>query len=531
MIISNLNHSMKFVLLTAIFVFSSFITVTPVNAASLSASINNAPNNIKLSADAPADWIHWGYVPIELDRKAGVAQQITDYVVVGGADPGGAEDLATGYSWNDGLSPAVNISGTRTGKRVFQVGRGFEFTVPADSTRKKLRVYVGANRAQGKLTASLNDGSGATYSTFITDKTSRSSHVVMLNFKANSAGKKLTVKYVVSARHASKGAYITLESAALENIGGGGGSAVTGTSAVAPSNINLTSVGKVDWVHWGRISDEPWDRRAGVTPLIGLLEKVGHEVSPIPTVSNVAYSWTGGKPSSSVSNTKTSLRIFDRNKGFKITAPADTTTRTFKVYLGLIGNTWGKITATLSDGSRPAYTTTLKNSSGQTTYELTLKYQAASQGKKIIVTYERANNRTFRSGITLGGAKLFGPSTGGGSTGGGTGGGSTGGGTTSNKAPTLASISSQSIVEGDLLTVPVKASDADSAGVSLSQTNTLPGKPNILSDFGNGIGELSWTPSIGDAAGSPYSVTVTATDSEGATAKRLGVEQRERCRS
>ncbi len=96
--------------------------------------------------------------------------------------------------------------------------------------------------------------------------------------------------------------------------------------------------------------------------------------------------------------------------------------------------------------------------------------------------------------------------------------------TTTNSKPSLNAFSSQTVTEGDLMTVAVEASDSDSAGVSLSQTNTLPATAdetkNILTDFGNGVGEISWTPSVGDANGSTYSVTVTATDTVGAKTSR-----------
>ncbi|MCC6301283.1 MAG: sulfatase-like hydrolase/transferase [Gammaproteobacteria bacterium] len=89
----------------------------------------------------------------------------------------------------------------------------------------------------------------------------------------------------------------------------------------------------------------------------------------------------------------------------------------------------------------------------------------------------------------------------------------------SNAAPMIGPVGSQTIVEGQPLVVPVTATDIDGpAPLTLAQTNTLPGNPNILTDHGSGAGTLNWTPSIGAAAGSPYSVTVTATDGAGAAA-------------
>ena len=79
-------------------------------------------------------------------------------------------------------------------------------------------------------------------------------------------------------------------------------------------------------------------------------------------------------------------------------------------------------------------------------------------------------------------------------------------------------IAPQVIQEGELLVVEVSASDDDGpAPLTLSQTNNLPGGTDFLIDDGSGAGEFSWTSSAGDASGSPYSVTVTATDGEGAS--------------
>ncbi len=102
-----------------------------------------------------------------------------------------------------------------------------------------------------------------------------------------------------------------------------------------------------------------------------------------------------------------------------------------------------------------------------------------------------------------------------------------------NQAPTITTIDSQTVTEGDLLVVSVGAQDADGPSpIKLSQTNSLPGEPDIISDFGNGIGELYWQSSVGDAANSPYYVTVEAKDGAGATRSqrvRVDVTSRNGC--
>jgi hypothetical protein len=86
-----------------------------------------------------------------------------------------------------------------------------------------------------------------------------------------------------------------------------------------------------------------------------------------------------------------------------------------------------------------------------------------------------------------------------------------------NLAPVITAITAQSVQEGSLLQVAVNATDSDGpAPLVLSQTNTLPGNPEILTDYGNGVGEINWTPAVGTAGG-PYQVTITARDGDGAS--------------
>ncbi len=403
------NHPVK----VTLFVLFCFLLGSPQAAtAALTGSYINAPNNVNLSANTPADWIHWGYVPLEFDRKAGVTPQITNFTRVGGADPGATDLASAAYSWSDGIVPGGSISGTTTGERVFQVGKGFQFTVPANTTLKTLRVYVGASSAQGQFTATLSDGSAPAYNISINQNSGRSSREVTLNFRAGSSGQTLTVKYVVTARNSSNG-FITLESAALQTAGGGGGAAtLTGTMGTV-TVINLTTKGPTDWIHWGRISDAPWDRKTGITPLISDQTSVGSNVSPTSSATDTLYSWNDGRPNAVVS-TQTGLRVFDINKGFRFTAPADTSTKTLKVYVGLNSATQARFTATLSDGSSPAYSTVVSQSSGRNTIEFTLNYQAASQGQQLVVTFVRSNPRTSGTWIFLESAILLGSGGGGG---------------------------------------------------------------------------------------------------------------------
>ena len=82
--------------------------------------------------------------------------------------------------------------------------------------------------------------------------------------------------------------------------------------------------------------------------------------------------------------------------------------------------------------------------------------------------------------------------------------------------PVISPIADQSAIEGELLSIPVVATDSDGPNpLVLTQTNTLPGTPDILTDNGDGTGTLNYTPNAGASFSGPYTVTVTATDGAG----------------
>ncbi|MCP3998380.1 MAG: hypothetical protein GY722_25445, partial [bacterium] len=80
--------------------------------------------------------------------------------------------------------------------------------------------------------------------------------------------------------------------------------------------------------------------------------------------------------------------------------------------------------------------------------------------------------------------------------------------TDTNRSPLISTISDQTLVEGDPLTLSLSASDPDGAAPSLSAVG-LPSWATLV-DNGDGTGSISGTPAFGDAGIS--TVTVTASD-------------------
>src|SRR5205085_6226208 len=73
------------------------------------------------------------------------------------------------------------------------------------------------------------------------------------------------------------------------------------------TNVNLTSIGTVDWVHWGFYSDSSVDRKGGVMPQISDYTVIGSSNDYLAayqyTDNQNGYTWYDGTPTTAVTNT------------------------------------------------------------------------------------------------------------------------------------------------------------------------------------------------------------------------------------
>ena len=79
-----------------------------------------------------------------------------------------------------------------------------------------------------------------------------------------------------------------------------------------------------------------------------------------------------------------------------------------------------------------------------------------------------------------------------------------------NNAPQVQAVAPQTIEENSPLVVPVSATDVEGTPSLSADLTLVPGAS--FTDNGDGTGQLNWTPPAGTAPGSPYGVTITATD-------------------
>ena len=120
---------------------------------------------VDLTREGTLDWVHWGQgADAVVNRKAGVAPQISGELVKSGegfrAWTGG---FGLSAKWSDG-APTREMPDTHASLWWNGVGLGYTLSIPATTTERILRIYVGGiEGARGKLSAKLSDGSAPDY--------------------------------------------------------------------------------------------------------------------------------------------------------------------------------------------------------------------------------------------------------------------------------------------------------------------------------------------------------------------------------
>jgi Bacterial Ig domain/IPT/TIG domain/Bacterial TSP3 repeat len=463
------------------------------------------PRTVSLTPEGTLDWAHWGNGgPLVFDHKAGVTQQISNFSVIGGASVQWLTDNPTHFTWSDG-TPTASVSDTQTGVWIFS-GNGFEFTAPADTTLRTLKVYVGVWSAHGRLEATLSDGSAPDYvDDSLLNTTATTNGVYTISYSAAAAGQTLRIRYTGVANFQPSG-NVTLEAATLvaggdpdifpvvavsnptdgatfnagdvvtldanafdpdgsvtrvdfyldgvflgtgtptgsnrysftwgnvfagnyrltasatDDLGAKGVSdpvdvtalAVTGGTlngrALAPapaSAVNLTTQGTLDWAHWGDGGPQVFEHKAGVTQQISNFTRVGTSTTSWLADNPTTFSWTNGTPDAAATNSQYGVYTNSVGNGFEFSVPADTSTRTLRVYTGL-WSAQGRLEATLSDGSAPTFVdTSLTNSSATSNGVYTITYRAATAGQTLRIRYTVFNDFAAPFGnVTLEAATL-----------------------------------------------------------------------------------------------------------------------------
>jgi hypothetical protein len=187
-----------------------------------------------LTAEGTIDWAHWGLnTATTFNHKRAVPQQISNFTKIGTGGVNRYLGDPNGYSWTDG---APNLTATNSPNGVWRsgVGNGFQISMPADTTDKTLKLYVGVSSAQGRLEVTLSDGSASPYINILDDVVASGNTLAVytINFRAASAGQTLVVRWTVLTSSSPTG-NVTLQAATL----------TTGTMGSLLPMIDLLRIG------------------------------------------------------------------------------------------------------------------------------------------------------------------------------------------------------------------------------------------------------------------------------------------------
>jgi PEP-CTERM motif-containing protein len=185
---------------------------------------------------------------------------------------------------------------------------------------------------------------------------------------------------------------------------------LTGTVTNPPPSVNLTTEGTADWIHWGLTTTNDVNRKATGGSQISNVALIGTGTTKARlTDSPSVYSWTGGTPTATATNSPTGVYINNfsgAGRGFQFTAPADTTARTLEVFLGEFDAS-GTFEASLSDGSAATYTNILAGGANQTVQGMyTLNYSANSPGQTLTVKWTETSDLGQFDNVTIQAAGL-----------------------------------------------------------------------------------------------------------------------------
>jgi hypothetical protein len=178
----------------------------------LSGTLASGTGTIDLTAVGASDWAQW---PTNAHKATGNGQ-IRPYTIVGASASGTFASDRRAMKWSDG-APIVSGTSAEGVSVSGGVGKGFQFTVPADTTTRTLVIYVGTANSTGKLTAQLSDKSAPDYVASTGTRVTKSwDGYYTLTYRAASAGQSLTVTWMVgNAKKPLNSSAVRLQGAAL----------------------------------------------------------------------------------------------------------------------------------------------------------------------------------------------------------------------------------------------------------------------------------------------------------------------------
>jgi hypothetical protein len=177
------------------------------------------PATVDLTVEGTADWSHWGLMTnTSIDRKLGVPAQISNFTPLGTAAVQRYTDNYSAFTWTDG-TPTTATGGTTTGIFISGKTNGFSLSLPADTSPRTARIYVGAYAGRGHFLAYLSDFSAQPYiDTSIDDLGWDNEYAVYeITYSAATPGQQLNVIYRSLDLYDAIYGNVTLQAATLQS--------------------------------------------------------------------------------------------------------------------------------------------------------------------------------------------------------------------------------------------------------------------------------------------------------------------------
>jgi hypothetical protein len=194
-----------------------------------------------------------------------------------------------------------------------------------------------------------------------------------------------------------------LEKVRAARFAAGDGGLILGSLEKAAASYDLSRIGTLDWVYWGRggayINVE---HKSGGGGQISSATLLGTGVTSGAFASDQrSVSWTDGSPTRTGTNEHGYIWTNGAlNSGFTFTCPAGTARRTLLVYCGASTAT-ATLTASLSDNSAPTYVSSYE---GPGAFLATIAFKANSARQTLKISLLKTGNHP---GFTDGSADLI----------------------------------------------------------------------------------------------------------------------------
>ena len=370
------------------------------------ASGAGAAGAMNLTSLGDLDWVHADGNGVE--SKADAASSITVTDLHPATPLATLTDSPVAFSWTDGTT-AKTASGDTTGAvyryDLSTVGdttaydAGYQVSVPAADSVRQLVLVGGIWQADATYTVTTLDGTKV-YTTALSASNSASVRRTTVTMRP---GEGAIVTATLSRTHGTDG-NVSFMGAYLHSLESG----PQISTAPAPSTMDLTATGTLDWLHFdGSSVDRSADGNSALTATnrdsAGTINRQGDN----PT----SYSWTNGTPTASQTGTTTGGVFLARSAdfsqpwGWDVNVAADPNPRT----LQFVAGAW-QATATLTvtlDGAVSASATDdkLTAGGGAVSYLYTVSIPAGSSAR-ISAQLTNTTDGGGNGNVTLAGVAL-----------------------------------------------------------------------------------------------------------------------------